>query len=255
MVQSKNDIEKQIKKKCFLITPIGPDGSLIRKRVDQWIDLIYKPALGDLYDIFRADQISSPGVITEQIVQHIIDADLVMIDYTGLNPNVMYEAAIRHLTEKPYIQLFEEGAFLPFDIHNLRSFPYNPSDLEYPKKLVNTIKLALEEIEMPGYEFPKIAKEKFDFNKIISDPERFVQILKEYIVLPAISRKGGEQDSIVTINEGFSLVATGFMRKKVICPNCKTIKFESPYSHSNVHFSGYGGEYYRCNVCGTEFEF
>ena len=105
----------------------------MRKRIDQWSELVYEPAFGKDYKIVRADNMSLPGIITEQIIQLIFDADLVVIDYTGLNPNVMYEAAIRHLCNKPYIQIKEIGVPSPFDIHHLRTISYDPSDLTYVK--------------------------------------------------------------------------------------------------------------------------
>jgi len=230
---------------CFLITPIGADDSAIRKRVNQWKDMVYEPALGDFYEIVRADNIASPGVITEQIIEHIINADLVVIDYTGLNPNVMYEAAIRHLTEKPYIQIHEIGTFFPFDIHNLRSIPYDPTDLKYPDLLIQNIKNSLKEIQNPKNKQAKFVREKFDFNKIVNDPEKFVQLLREHIV-PSVNQ--GKEESIVMVADYQAGNSLG-IDNKVVCPNCKTIKYTDLYS-----FGMYSSCHYKCNVCGIEFE-
>jgi hypothetical protein len=48
------------------------------------------------YDTIRADQIAKPGIITSQVIQHLLDDPLVVADLTGWNPNVFYELAIRH---------------------------------------------------------------------------------------------------------------------------------------------------------------
>lgn len=55
-------------------------GSKIRKRVDQWMDFIYIPTIGVKYALIRADCIAAPGLITDQIVDHILDDDLAIID-------------------------------------------------------------------------------------------------------------------------------------------------------------------------------
>ena len=85
------------KKKCFVITPIGEDGSETRRRADQILRHVIAPAAEACgFETVRADQIAEPGLITTQIIQHIIDDPLVIADLTGSNPNVFYELAVRH---------------------------------------------------------------------------------------------------------------------------------------------------------------
>jgi len=244
---------KETLKTCFLITPIGSKDDETRQRVDQWMKCIYKPAIGEKYKIIRADEYQVPGSITEQIVQLIIDADLVIIDFTGLNSNVMYEAAIRHLAEKPFIQINQHGEKLPFDIQNLRSINYDPKDLNYPKQLINDIKTNLSSIENSKYEQPSLIKEKFDFNKIISDPEKFVLLLKKHIVHPG--NYVNVSDNIVEINDGYLVSAANFNfgSTKIICPKCGTIQYKG-YEYDPVSINFAGAKHYKCNVCGTEFE-
>ena len=57
------------------------------------------------YQAIRADQISEPGMITSQVIQHIVDDPPVVADLSGRNPNVFYELAIRHILRKPLVQL------------------------------------------------------------------------------------------------------------------------------------------------------
>jgi hypothetical protein len=35
------------------------------------------------YEAVRADQIAKPGIITTQVIQHVVDAPLVIADLTG----------------------------------------------------------------------------------------------------------------------------------------------------------------------------
>ena len=243
------------RKVCFLITPIGASVSEDRARVDQWMELVYTPALGKKYKLIRADQISTPGMITEQIIQHIVDADLVIIDYTKLNANVMYEAAIRHLAEKPFIQVRQSGVQLPFDITNLRALSYDPSKLDYPKQLVKLLKESLKEIDSVDYEQPKIIKEKFNLKKVVSDPEKFINLIKEHIIQPI--NKERNEDAIVSINKSYLdsyATAYGIGRTKIVCPKCGTIKFEDSYRSATSVTLSFGANYYRCTNCGTEFE-
>ena len=133
------------------------------------------------YKIIRADKHADPGIITEQIIDFIINAELAIIDYTDLNPNVMYEVAIRHLSEKPFIQIHPNGTRLPFDISNLRSIVYDPNDIKYPEKLIDELKKSLNSIESSDYEQPKIVKEKFNLDRVFNDPEKFVELLKKHL--------------------------------------------------------------------------
>lgn len=104
------------KKFCFVVSPIGDADSQDRRRADGVLDEIIRPALEDDYDVERADHDKTPGIVTDAIIGSLIEADLVVADLTDLNPNVMYELAIRHATAKPVIQMMEVGGKLPFDI-------------------------------------------------------------------------------------------------------------------------------------------
>lgn len=111
---------------CFVICPIGAAGSDDRKRSDKLLKHIIAPvckATG--YKVERADKMPNPGIITNQIVEHLLDADLVVADLTGKNPNVFYELGVRHVTGKPFVQLIHEKADVPFDIANVRTITYS----------------------------------------------------------------------------------------------------------------------------------
>lgn len=124
------------KKKCFLICPIGDPGSIEWKRSGQLEEFILKPALGDEYDIKRADKIPDPGMIPPQIIERLIDDDLVVADLTDTNSNVFYELAVRHAIQKPFIHLMEETQLrakkIPFDNAPMRTIPY-PGDFDSDK--------------------------------------------------------------------------------------------------------------------------
>jgi hypothetical protein len=118
-------------KRCFFIAPIGAAGSETRRRSDQVFKHILTPICGELgYHLIRADRIAEAGMITTQVVEHLIHDELVVADLTGRNPNVFYELAIRHVTRKPLIQLMGADEELPFDVAAMRTVFVDIRDLD-----------------------------------------------------------------------------------------------------------------------------
>ncbi len=131
---------------CFVIMPIGDEGSEIRRRADQGLEHIIAPAATECgYETVRADRISAPGIITSQVIQRLLDDDLVVADLSGRNPNVYYELAVRHMVKKPVVQIIEKGEAIPFDLETTRTIPVDHHDLdsadECRKELVRQIKV------------------------------------------------------------------------------------------------------------------
>lgn len=122
---------KEEKKICFVISPIGEEGSEIRERSDQILKHIITSSVEQLnYTIIRADKISEPGIITTQIIEHIVDANLVIADLTDKNPNVFYELAIRHAIRKPLVQMIKKGEVIPFDVAATRIIQFDLQSLD-----------------------------------------------------------------------------------------------------------------------------
>ena len=119
------------RKPCFVISPIGEAGSEVRKRADQVLKHVIEPAVAACgFDAIRADKMSEPGMITSQVIQHIVDDPLVVADLTGSNPNVFYELAIRHAIRKPLVQVIQKGDKIPFDVAGMRTIPVDHKDLD-----------------------------------------------------------------------------------------------------------------------------
>lgn len=244
------------KKNVFLITPIDSEGSQIRNRVNQWMNLVYKKVFPTKdYNIIRADYISAPGHITDQIISNILDADIVVIDFTGKNPNVMYEAAIRHATRKPYLQIIPITENIPFDIQNIRMIRYDPENLQYTNELVKTLRKAKIDIEKENFEAPNIIPHKFNWDQITTNPEEFANAIVQKFqnFNQTKSKKGIERISDIW---GTGHLFSTTLGREIVCPKCHTADIDYKYTNQNesVGITAIYGIKYRCNSCGTEFK-
>ena len=118
-------------RECFVISPIGEAESETRKRSDQVLRHIIRPAVEECgYKAVRADEIDKPGIITSQVIQHVVSDPLVIADLSETNPNVFYELAIRHAIKKPLVQIIQKGERIPFDIAGTRTIHFDHRDLD-----------------------------------------------------------------------------------------------------------------------------
>jgi uncharacterized RDD family membrane protein YckC len=77
---------------------------------------------GDLANISvsRVDRDEISSNISESIYRSIRDADLILVDLTGSNPNVLYELGVAHSMGKRVILVADSVDSVPFDIANYR---------------------------------------------------------------------------------------------------------------------------------------
>nr|AWM02844.1 hypothetical protein CIT40_24320 [Bradyrhizobium amphicarpaeae] len=105
------------------------------------------------YKVLRADELPNPGSISHQIIKWLYDADLVVADLTGANPNVVYELAIRHSFNKTSIHLINQAETIPFDLKDERTIIFNIEDLDSidgcKKELIKNIR----EINRKGFKY------------------------------------------------------------------------------------------------------
>ncbi len=120
---------------CFVIMPFSPKYELVYHQ-------LIKPA-GETSSlkVLRADDIYSPGVITEQIKAAIHQSIICIADVTGINPNVLYEVGIAHTLGKPTILLAQSVEQIPFDLRALRVVIYDTENIRGAREnLVSTIR-------------------------------------------------------------------------------------------------------------------
>ena len=112
-------------RRCFLISPIGEEGSDDRRIADQVQRHLVRRVLEPHgFEVIRADQDNDPGAITPRVLSLIQQADLVIADLSTLNPNVFYEVGIAHTLGKEVILITQSIDDVPFDLRHLRCIPY-----------------------------------------------------------------------------------------------------------------------------------
>ncbi|HEY1883222.1 MAG TPA: hypothetical protein VGG51_09325 [Candidatus Cybelea sp.] len=117
-------------KTCFYIAPIGEENSETRKHSDLFLNSIVEPALSESgLEVVRADMIGQAGMITSQILEHVMRSRLAIVDLSWQNPNAFYEMAIRHACKLPVIQICRKVDKLPFDVNQVRTVVIDTTDI------------------------------------------------------------------------------------------------------------------------------
>jgi hypothetical protein len=142
---------------CFYITPIGEDDSEARRHADFIMEYIVKPAAKEFgLNVIRADLMGKPGMIGKQVIDHILNARVVIADLSFHNPNVFYEICLRHTTRLPIVQIIRASDKIPFDVNQYRTIPIETRDpytlvpklQTYVAEVANQIRRALEDEEL-----------------------------------------------------------------------------------------------------------
>ena len=104
------------KLKVFMIMPFQ----------EQFLGLydMIKNKLGDKYEFSNAGDLDNQQSILQDIVTGIGNADVIIADVTGLNPNVFYELGLCHALDKKVILITQDISELPFDIRSYRVDEY-----------------------------------------------------------------------------------------------------------------------------------
>lgn len=146
--------ETEWTKVCFYISPIGEPESDQRRHSDLFLGSIIEPAVEEFdLKVVRADKIGKPGMISAQIIQHVIRARLVIADLSFHNPNVFYELSLRHACRLPTVQVIRASDRIPFDLDQFRTVKIDtgsiytlvPSLETYRAEVANQVRRALSD--------------------------------------------------------------------------------------------------------------
>lgn len=87
-------------------------------------EAILRSAMACRLRCFRADSIWEEATIIQDIFNLIFRAQVVIVDFTGRNPNVMYETGIAHTLGKHVIPISQSLDDVPFDMRHHRVLKY-----------------------------------------------------------------------------------------------------------------------------------
>ncbi len=92
------------------------------------------------------EQLYSEGILS-RIYSQIDQADLIITDMTGRNPNVFYEVGYAHAKNKICLHLTQDTTDIPFDLQHQRHIVYGGSIESLREQLVENLEWAKKEIE------------------------------------------------------------------------------------------------------------
>lgn len=115
---------------CFVIGPMG-GGQMTRLR-RLATDVIQPLVRQHGFEVQTPDH-ADVGRIMDQVLLSLDQAELLVADLTGNNPNVLYELAVYHMTGRPYVTVRDtaralDGERTPFDIQAYRYVEINLDD-------------------------------------------------------------------------------------------------------------------------------
>lgn len=91
-------------------------------------EAVIKPIAQELgCNIKQANEMHKADVIVESIFSEIAQADFLIADATGRNPNVFYEIGYAHALGKKVIIIVQDSKDIPFDISMIRYIEYSPN--------------------------------------------------------------------------------------------------------------------------------
>ena len=150
--------KKKVKKpigNCFVMMPF-------KEPYNTYYLSILKPAVvAANLEPLRGDSLFRPSPIMADVWQMIQDANVLLAELTGKNPNVFYELGLAHAIGKPIVLISETIDDVPFDLQPLRVILYDKNDPAWGNKLKILITSSLEEtLSTPIEAVPQMFRKK-----------------------------------------------------------------------------------------------
>lgn len=122
------DAEQEKKPICFVMMPISDAHGYESGHFSRVYEYVFKPAIERAgFHPERADDTVKTDYIVVGIVKKIIDAEMVLCDMSGRNPNVLYELGLRHAYQKKVVLTKDRATDKIFDVQGLRYTEYDGS--------------------------------------------------------------------------------------------------------------------------------
>jgi len=122
--------------RAFLIMPFKSELDFVHNVINQTVTRYG-------IDCIRADQIAVSRPVMEDVKAQIAEADVVIVDFTGKNPNVHDEAGLADAWKKDWIVLTQATDDLTLDVPHIRCIHYSNTmgaDIKLRTDLENALK-------------------------------------------------------------------------------------------------------------------
>lgn len=176
---------------CFVLLPHGDSN----KGFD-W-DVLYKEVIASVIsDVamtpIRADEIYGSQPLMERIWKGIQEAEIVIADLTGRDPNVLYELGLAHVIWKTVVLLAQEDNDIPVDLREYAHIKYSTQGmgiLQLTRELKKTLQAIRPEpkTEAGLYPLPGGGVEQV--------PAKVLTVTPEFAIVQASDGRKGFLDS------------------------------------------------------------
>lgn len=130
-------------KTCFIISPIGKEGTETHNKFKEVLDYVIRPAIsssGYKLRVTRADDIERAGSFIKDILEYVAGSFVVIADLTDQNPNVFYELGVRHSLSPRTVLIAHSLEDIPADLRDYRTIIYDTTAkgaILFRKRLTN----------------------------------------------------------------------------------------------------------------------
>jgi hypothetical protein len=131
------DITPLVKPRCFVIMPFAAEMDSVYRIIKETVEQ-------HGVECKRADERYLSEPILDEVKAQIDSADLVIVDFTGQNSNVYFEAGMANALTKKWIILAQSKKDLAFDVKHIRAIMYLDK-MGYEQKFRDDLHHAIEE--------------------------------------------------------------------------------------------------------------
>lgn len=117
------------KKKVFVIMPFD-------EKFFEIYEMLKRQFENDFVFSHAGDEDNQQNILKD-IIQAIYEADIIIANLTGLNPNVFYELGVAHTLNKKVIIIAEDISTLPFDLKSYRAKEYSTHFVKFAELLAS----------------------------------------------------------------------------------------------------------------------
>lgn len=124
------------KPRCFVVMPFASELEYVYRTIQAAVEHAGLQCV-------RGDERTISRPIIDDIRADIATADLVIVDFTGKNPNVYYEAGLADAWRKRWIVIAQSTDDLAFDVRHVRTILYSNTmgaDLKFKDDLARAIR-------------------------------------------------------------------------------------------------------------------